>query len=128
MPLGVPTLKSIKVNLRKFSSVMVPTGLARVVCGHPRQATNMAPLQSDNFFRPRTGLANFLRANAQIADNFRRNSRAHGDFEKQIRSRSLPSLLLMYCNSCIYVTVIGSWGSAIRRKTDKQLWLLLLHI
>jgi hypothetical protein len=91
VPLGVPTLKSIKVGrnrggggLREFSVVMVPTGLARDMwspkVGYWYGASSNR--YSLNFFDLERGWRNILRASAQIADNFRRNSRALGDFEK----------------------------------------------
>ena len=44
--------------------------------GRPGKVNNVAPLKPNflKLFRPRTGLANLLRARAQIADNFRRKS------------------------------------------------------
>ena len=45
------------------------------------KANNFVPLESDILliFRPRTGLANFVKALAQTAVNFRRNSVASGN-------------------------------------------------
>jgi len=71
---------SVKVWAAGFKAVQFPVGVWNFILSNQGWSETWAPVQTDIlkglFFWPSTGLANILRARAQIADNFRRNSYA----------------------------------------------------